>query len=108
MSHYAEIDNLFVEHDLEDARWGHSQVVITNVQLKHPANPEDTSKWIDITDHLPAEALAQLVSQIDDEYVDKYHRAQACIEDAADARREFAREIQAEELAIRDSQRGNR
>jgi hypothetical protein len=65
MNYYAEIDGLFVEHDMEE-----DGIRITNVQLTHPSDPKDQSKWIDITEYMTESAEQQIIDQIDQEYVD--------------------------------------
>ena len=91
--YYAELENLFVEHELDD-----NTISIINVQLKHPADPENTDLWVDITDHCSQGALDQLIGQIEDYYIDQHHMREARLEDAAKARREFALEMQREAL----------
>ena len=72
---YIELDNLFVE-----AEWDDNQLTVVNVQLPHPGGPEDTTRWIDITDYLTEAQLYHLGSQIldslpgeDDGYGDWLH-----------------------------------
>ena len=72
---YIELDNLFVE-----AEWDDNILTVVNVQLAFPGAPKDTSRWLDITDHLNDNQLEQIAGQIldgldgpDDGYGDWLH-----------------------------------
>jgi len=64
--YYAEFDNLFVEHELDG-----NHIRIINVQLVDPADPDNTDKWIDITDRCTPGVITCLTGQIDEWYIDR-------------------------------------
>jgi len=65
MDYYAEFEGLFVEHELDD-----NMIKIVNIQLPDPRDPENTDKWIDLTDRVSDSVITQLTSQIEEWYID--------------------------------------
>ena len=65
MDYYAEFEGLFVEHELDD-----NMIKIVNIQLPDPRDPENTDKWIDLTDRVSDSVITQLTNQIEDWYSD--------------------------------------
>ena len=65
MDYYAEFEGLFVEHELDD-----NTIKIVNIQLPDPRDPENTDKWIDLTDRVSDSVITQLTSQIEEWYID--------------------------------------
>jgi len=63
--YYAEFEGLFVEHELDD-----NMIKIVNIQLPDPRDPENTDKWIDLTDRVSDSVITQLTSQIEEWYID--------------------------------------
>lgn len=57
---YLELDTLFCEFEWDV----NDNLRCINVQLPHPSDPKDTSKWVDLTDNLTELQLQYIAEQM--------------------------------------------